>query len=129
MKSLVLDTNAFLRYLLNDVPDQANQVAELFKAAKTNELKIYAPQIIIFEIAFALDKYYKFPKNKIVDKLGVLLTTPYLQIQDVRVLQDALILFNSKSLDFVDCFLNCFAQNKDAKLFTFDKNLHNLAKK
>lgn len=129
MKSLILDTNAFLRYLLNDIPDQANQVTELFKAAKANELKIYAPQIIIFEIAFALEKYYKFPKNKIVDKLGVLLTTPYLQIQDVRVFQEALILFNSKNIDFVDCFLICFAQNEDKELFTFDKNLQNLAKK
>ena len=128
MKSLVLDTNAFLRYLLNDVPDQANQVAELFKAAKANELKIYAPQIVIFEIVFALDKYYKFPKNKIVDKLGVLLTTPYLQIQDVKGFQEALILFNNQNMDFVDCFLICFAQNKDTKLFTFDKNLQNLTK-
>lgn len=129
MRSLVLDTNAFLRFLLNDISDQSNQVTELFKAAKANDLKIYVPQIVIFEITFALEKYYKFPKNQIVDKLGVLLTTPYLQIQDVKVFQEALILFNYKSVDFVDCFLTCFAQSKGTKLFTFDKNLQNLAKK
>lgn len=129
MKSLVLDTNVFLRFLLNDVADQANQVTDLFKAAKAHELKISIPQIIVFEIAFALEKYYKFPKNKIVDKLGVLLTTPYLQIQDVRVFQEALILFNRKNIDFVDCFLISLAQDKDTELFTFDKNLQNLAKK
>ena|SRR3989344_6951482 len=127
MKSLILDANAFLRFLLNDVADQANEVAELFKAAKGSKIKIDVLQITVFEIVFALEKYYKFPKNEIVSKVGVLLTTPYLRIQDVKIFQDALILFNNKKVDFVDCFLICSAQDKGVGLFTFDKHLQSLA--
>ena len=129
MQSLILDSNSFLRFLLNDIPKQANEVSVLFAKAKKEELNIFIPQIVIFEIEFALEKYYKFPKEEIVDKLKAIISTPYLEIQDVSIFQEAVISFNNKNLDFVDCFLLCFAQSKKATLFTFDKGLQKLLTK
>ncbi len=126
MDKLILDTNGFLRFLLNDIPEQSEKVSKLLIKAKAKKTEIFIPQIIIFEIEFALDKYYKFPKAEIVDKLGVLLATQYLKIQDVNIFQEALRLFNDKNVDFVDCFLLCDAKSKNATLFTFDKNLKKL---
>lgn len=123
MQQLVLDTNSYLRFLLNDIPEQADKVSQLFVKAKAQDLEIFIPQIVIFEIEFALDKYYKFPKTEVTDKLRVILATPYLKIQDVDIFDEALILFNNKNIDFVDCFLLCAAKSKNSSLFTFDENL------
>lgn len=129
MQSLILDTNSFLRFLLNDVPEQANEVSKLFSKAKAKELDIYVSQIVIFEIEFALEKYYKFEKEEITNKLGTIISTPYLKVQDADIFQEAVVLFNNHSLDFVDCFLICQARLKNFKLQTFDKNLQKLTDK
>ena len=128
MKSQLLNTNAFLRFLLNDVPKQAIEVNKLFVKAKAKELEIFVPQIVIFEIEFALDKFYKFPKADVVDKLGVLLVTPYLKIQDAVIFQEALALFNTRNIDFVDCFLLCQAKVNNFSIFSFDEDLLKLMK-
>ena len=126
MDKWVLDTNGFLRFLLNDIPKQAEEVNKLLVKAKARKIEIYVPQIIIFEIEFALDKYYKFPKAEIIDKLGVLFATPYLKIQDVNVFQETLEVFSNNNVDFVDCFILSTAKSKKASFFTFDKNLQKL---
>lgn len=127
MKSFVLDTNAFLRFLLNDVSDQAEEVSKLFIKAKVKELEIFIPQIVVFEIEFALDKYYKFPKEEVIDKLSVLLVTSYVKVQDGDIFKEALELFKKTNLDFVDCFLQAYSKHKDSQLFTFDKDLKQLS--
>jgi len=114
------------RFLLNDVPAQANQVKQLFIKAKSKNIEIITPQIVIFEIEFGLEKYYRFSKAEIVDKLSVILTTPYLKIQDAPIFQDALQLFSAHNLDFVDCFILCQAKSTKATLITFDKALQKL---
>ncbi len=123
MDKLILDTNGFLRFLLNDISKQSEEVSKLLVKAKAKKIEIFVPQIVIFEIEFALDKYYKFSKPEIVDKLGVILVTPYLKIQDGDIFQQALELFSNKNIDFVDCFLLCDSKLKEAFLFTFDKSL------
>lgn len=123
MKSLVFDTNPFLRFLLNDIPEQTEEVNKLFIKAKAKELKIFVPQIVIFEIEFALRKYYKFPKDEVIDKLRIIVTTPYLNIQDIQIFHEAMPLFSSKNIDFVDCFLLCIAKSKNSKILTFDEDL------
>lgn len=125
MKQYLLDTNPLLRFLLNDITEQSNKVAELLNKAKTGKVKLSIAQIVIFEITFVLEKYYHFPKEKIVDGLGTLLATSYLEIQDRTAFQEALEFFKGQNLDFVDCFLVCKAKESNATIFTFDKNLAN----
>lgn len=126
MESLILDTNSLLRFLLNDIPSQAQQTTELLSKAKAKKVKVYIPQIIIFEIFFALDKYYKFLKTEVVDKIAALLSTKYLEIEDRLIFQDALELYKDKKIDFVDCFLICKAKDAGYSLFTFDIQLKKL---
>ena len=129
MKSYFLDTNALLRFLLNDNIEQSNEVVELLDKAKAGTIKLFITQIVIFEISFILEKYYHFPKEKIIDGLGTLLASSYLEIQDRTVFQEAIEQFETKNIDFVDCFLICKAKEDDSTIFTFDKDLSILAAK
>lgn len=126
MKKVIADTNAFLRFLLNDVPSQKNKFEELLKLAKNSKITLIIPQILIFELDFILDKYYNFSKEEIVDKLWSIIGTPYLKVQDSDIFQDALLLYSKSNFSLVDCFLYSDVKKERAELFTFDKNLQKL---
>lgn len=126
MNRLLLDTNTLLRFLLNDNPDQANQIEQLFHRAKDKQIQLILPQIIIFEIVFALEKYYKFQKEDIIYKMYSIVSTVYLKVQNRIIFYQALRLWRDRSISFVDCFLVIYASGHKAQVFSFDKDLNKL---
>lgn len=123
MTNLILDTNAFLRLLLNDIPEQADKVSQVISKAKQSKVRLSVPQIVIFEIVYVLTKFYKFPKDKIIDKVETILKSPHLDIQDQNIFLPALQLYAKQNLSFVDCFLLSQAKESNASIFSFDKEL------
>lgn len=128
MKRYVFDTNAFLRLFLNDIPEQANLVENLLKKAKNAEVTIYLPQIIIFEIAYALDKYYNFPKDEVIQKLKSIIVSPYLKVQNREVFKETVKTYKNQTISLPDCFISQFAEYKNCEIFTFDKKLKKITK-
>lgn len=126
MRELILDTNIFLRLILNDIPKQADEVEKLVKKAKRGDIKLLIPQIIIFEIEYALSKYYKFPKSKIIDKLEAILAAPYFFIQDGNVFRESFKNYKKSNFSLVDCFLAAKSEVEEVQIFTFDKDLSKL---
>lgn len=126
MKSVIIDTNGFLRILLNDIPKQAEQVKRIIFQAKKEQVKIIVPQIILFEIDFILRKYYSFEKKEIIDKLKSLLSATYFVVESRDIFQNAALLYKENDISFVDCFLISKAEAEEAELFTFDQKLKKL---
>lgn len=123
MTRLVADTNILLRFLLKDNLEQFNTAREILTKVKEDKLELAIPQIVVFEIVYALDKYYGFSKVKIIDALTTIIATKNIKIQDQSSFKRALTLFGDNNLSFVDCFLVAYSEENDAKLFTFDKDL------
>jgi predicted nucleic acid-binding protein len=48
MKQKVVDANCFLRFLLNDIPEQAEEVEKLLSEAKNSKNTLFVPQIVLF---------------------------------------------------------------------------------
>ncbi len=126
MNKLVLDSNVFLRYLLKDIPAQYKEAEVLFRKAKKGKIELIVPQIVIFEIAFALSKYYSFPKEVVVQKIGSILATDYFQVQDKNIFSDCLPVYMSLNLSLSDCFIKYFARGQGIQIFTFDKALRKI---
>lgn len=129
MKRVVLDTNVFLRILLNDIAEQVNKAEKLILEGKNGKKILIVPQAVIFEIAFALEKLYHFPKENIIDKLNSILSSGYFQVQDIDIFKDATQIYKQKNLSLIDCFLYAFALKNNAELFTFDRDLQKLQNK
>lgn len=123
MTKLIVDTNIFLRLILNDIPKQADEVEKLLNRAKKDQVKLLVPQIIIFEIEYALSKFYKFPKDQIVDKLDAILSAPYFFIQDGGIFKRAVLIYKDKNFSLVDCFLRAKSEIEETEIFTFDQKL------
>lgn len=123
MKLVVADTNAFLRFFLDDIPQQVKKFEKILEQAKKSELILIIPQIIIFELNFTLSKYYLFPKQDIIEKLQSILRTPYFKIQDIEIFREAIQLYSKSNLSLVDCFIYYCSEAWEASLFTFDQRL------
>ena len=127
MKTLVLDTNALLHFLLDDIPSQTKEVKRKIELAKEGKIKLFVPQIVIFEIVFALTKEYGYKIEEVAEVLRKIFINKDLQVQDGDIFEQAIKIFSNK-LSLADCFIYFFAKKNEAELFTFDKTLKNLQK-
>lgn len=121
-----IDTNVLLRFLLKDVPKQAEVARKKFQEAKQTKTQLSVSQIVIFEVVFALTRVYKFDKSDIVEAIKSLLGAEFLKIQDREVFGPALSLFTKRNISLADCFIVAFSKFNKAPLFTFDKDLAKL---
>ena len=112
-----LDANAFLRYLLNDIPAQAEAARDVIDsgaAILTNE--------VLAEIVYVLDKVYGLTRQKIADALeGVV---KEVQCEDRELVLGALSTYRvNRKLDIVDSILAARHRLRQTEVLTFDKDL------
>lgn len=124
MKTILLDTNVLLRLVLKDTPSQYKESYSI--VYKSGSSILYVSQIIVFEIAFILDKYYKFEKEKVVDALKFILDVDQLTVESKKILITAVRVFEDNNVSFVDSFLVARAKSTGFELKTFDKRLKKL---
>lgn len=129
MQQYLIDTNYVLRYLLDDIPRQAQLVENYFKRAKNQEISITVPCLVFVELDFALTKYYQFKKHTIIEYLNNILRLSYLDIEKRGILIKALKLYSSKNISFVDALFYTQAVVENKELLTFDKKLLELNKR
>lgn len=122
-KSYILDTNIILRLLLEDIPLQYKQARKIFLDAKNGKVILILPQIVVFEVNFALKKFYNLEKEEIIIKLESLISTDYIQAESKEIFIEALAYYRLLNISFVDCFLLSKTKLEKAELFTFDKRL------
>lgn len=126
MKKFVADTNIFLRFLLNDVPGQANESEGYFKQAAEGEIEILVFPITIFEVVFSLGKYYGKTKKEVVELTKTIVSAPFLRVEDREVFLEALKKYQSFDMSFVDIFIYCKAENVNGGMLSFDKHFEKL---
>jgi predicted nucleic-acid-binding protein len=110
-----IDANVILRFLLAD-----NE--EMFKISKEiMHENIYISNEVLAEVIYVLEKFYKFKRGIIFDKLYKLIGLKNIFNYDKQFLLKALEIYGTSNLDFVDCLLCAFSEIDD--IVTFDKKL------
>lgn len=128
MKTLLVDTNVFLRSLLNDVPSQTKIANKVITNARKGKLKLITSQIVVFEVIFSLSSFYKFSKDKVIKALEYMINSGYFNLESKSDFINALEIYKKSNLDFTDCFLAARAKLENCEVFTFDKKLGKYAK-
>jgi len=115
---LLLDTNAILRYILQDNQTMADSVEQqLLKNS------CYIPVEVVAEIVYVLLKVYQVERELIAQTLLDIADTDSIKIAQNLVVCYALNIFASSTLDFVDCLLIGYAKEEQYTVFTFDKKM------
>ena len=61
----IIDANIILRYLTNDVQDQAERAGELLAKVEAGSEEVLLPDIILADIIWVLEGYYKQSREQI----------------------------------------------------------------
>jgi len=118
-----IDTNLFLRYFTRDDEKKADDVLKLLKKVERNEEKVTTSPLVIFELVFTLESYYKVPRKEIKKLLQPLLNLRGLRLDFRDVFESALELYSQEKLSFADAFNACFMQKREIKeIYSFDED-------
>lgn len=118
---ILIDTNVILRYLLNDIPEQAQNSEDVIKNGAFT-----LPEVIA-EVVYVLFKLYNVPREEINGIVSPIFNEVEIEHKDVVL--SALELYSSSSLDFVDCILVSRNKLLGENIFSFDKKLNNRLQK
>ncbi|GAH29779.1 unnamed protein product, partial [marine sediment metagenome] len=95
-----IDTNLFLRYFTRDDEKRAQDVLELLKRVERNEEKVITSPLVIFELVFTLESYYKVPRKEIKKLLQPILDLRGLRLDFKDLLESALELYSEQRISF-----------------------------
>jgi len=118
-----LDTNIFIRFLTDDVPEKVDACEEIFKKAVEKQETLFTTELVIAEIVWVLESFYELPKNEIQNKVEKILNTPNLICPHKDLILSALILYSEKNIDYIDaCNALILKENGIEELYSYDKH-------
>lgn len=122
MKTCFMDTNLFIRYLTNDDPDKADRVDRLLDQAANEKIKLFTAEMVLAEVVWVLESYYRLEKRQIAEMLKAILSTPGLDVQNGKIVEKALQYYAPNNIDFVDAYIVALMQKHEISgIYSFDK--------
>lgn len=129
IKTILIDANIVIRFLLNDHSTLSPVAKAIFLKAQKGETRIYFDEVILAEVIWTLSSFYKIKKNMIIDQLEKLLSQNWIINPKKNSLIKALTLYRSSNLDYIDCWLFTVSQIQKTALVTFDSDLKKMINK
>ncbi len=115
-----LDTNIFVRYLVNDDPTKFKQTQKLINDIESGYLRPYTSSIVLIELIYVMTRIYKIHLNQVLEDLDQLMELHNLTIIEKTSFKQALKLCETTKIKITDCLiaLQC---PKDCAFVTYDK--------
>lgn len=119
----IIDANIILRYLTNDVQDQAERAGELLTKVEAGSEEVFLPDIILADIIWVLEGYYKQSREQIREWITTILSMQGLRFSDKNVALDALDIYVDLGIDWSDAFVTGQMINHGImEIYSFDRH-------
>jgi predicted nucleic acid-binding protein len=119
----IIDANIILRYLTNDVQDQAKRAGELLARVEAGSEEVLLPDIILADIIWVLEGYYKQSRERIREWIATILSMRGLEFSDKNVALDALDIYVDTGIDWSDAFVASQMISRGImEIYSFDKH-------
>jgi predicted nucleic acid-binding protein len=118
-----VDTNVFLRFLVNDDPAKADACEALFRNAIAGDETLVTSDMVIAEIIWVLESYYELKKSDIRESVEKILNTRNLRCPNREIIISALSTYVDKKIDFIDAY-NAFMMKRDEinEIYSYDEH-------
>ena len=123
LSRLHFDANPILRYLRNDVPEQATAVRARLAQAQSGQLVIEIHPLVLAEVLFVLKSHYAVPREKLATVLLTFLNTPGIHVPEEERIRKALARYRDTNVSFIDAFLATLGAETSHPVFSFDRGL------
>jgi predicted nucleic-acid-binding protein len=118
-----IDTNIFIRFLVNDIPQKADGCEKIFKNAVAKKEILIATEMVIAEIIWVLESYYELPHQDVQEKVEKILNTPNLICPHKDLILNALTIYGENNIDYIDAYNALILKDKGIKeVYSYDKH-------
>jgi len=124
-KVYFIDTNVILRYLLDDHESFSPKTIAFMELISLGTKKAEILCVVIVECVYVMEKFYKIPKNEIVDTLAKILNFSGIVNPDKSEILEALLKYANTNADIVDCILAAMS-SPEKVIISFDKDFDKL---
>ena len=115
-----LDACCILRWLLQDIPEQAQAVHELL----SNPGSYYVADTTLMEVVYVLERIYKQERYFIASCLNLICSLNQINCNRLLISTVLPVYTANPAVSFADCCAAIYAEiNKAQPLLTFDKKL------
>ena len=118
-----VDTNVIIRYLVGDVPDQAEAARVLIDGLTPDEPGFICREVVL-EVAWVLERSYRFTRAEISEALANLTASDTLVVEDSDDVAASAYRFRQGGVAFSDLMILRAAERANSlPLQTFDRRL------
>ena len=122
-----VDTNIFLRLMINDDPQKADACAAIFRNAIAGRENLFTTDMVIAEIVWVLESFYGLDRKDICEKVEKILNTRNLNISNRETILNALIAYKEKNIDYIDAYNACALRDQGInEVYSFDRHYDRL---
>lgn len=104
MKKLFLDTNVWLRFILED-NEQAEDCRKLITQIEVGKWRVYTSTIVMLEVNYVLSSIYKIKMSQVVVDLEAILETRNLTLIEKTDFRQALKFYRQYKIKLTDCLI------------------------
>jgi uncharacterized protein len=120
---LFVDTNVFLRFLTNDVPEKAAAVEDLLRRAGRGEVELVTSPMVVAELVWVLESFYRLSRSAVQERALAVVQLDGLTLPETDLLTDALFVYETERVDFIDAYNACWMKQRGLRrAVTFDAN-------
>lgn len=104
MSSVFIDTNIFLRHLLQDHSEQSARATRYLSRVENGEIDAHLSHTVVLEIVFTLQRTYRQPRAAIRDAVLPLLEMPGMILPGKRRYRRVFDLYVERNISFADAY-------------------------
>ena len=118
---LFVDTNVFLRFFTDDIPEQAAAAEALFRRAATGAVRLVTNPMVFAEIVWVLESYYHLARPDVEERAMAVALMNGLELPEIDLVTEALSLYVAANVDFIDAYNASWMRQRGIKrVVTFD---------
>lgn len=122
MREIYIDANVFLRFVLWDPPELAEEAEKFFINSIEGRQKLVTSDLVIAEIVWTLESFYDKSKSQISEFVQGILSTPNLTVENADLVAAAVKIYEEKNVDFIDAYSYAYMKkHKVSVIKTFDR--------
>ncbi|OPL09316.1 MAG: nucleotide-binding protein [Firmicutes bacterium ML8_F2] len=123
----VIDANILLKFLSDDDPDKTAACETLLLMVEKGKEKVFLPDLVIAEIVWTLEKFYKVEKKRIKELLTTVFAAEGLICPDKGRLLSALAIYAAKNIDWTDAFVAVqMIENRQPEIYSYNSGFDQL---
>ena len=124
---IFIDTNIFLRYFEKEDELSYRKIERLFTKIVNGDITGISTSLIIAEVVWVLNKFYKWEKEEICNNINLILRTPNIIFKERAILLEAINIYAERNISFIDAYDYSYMKaNKVVEIYSLDRDFDKL---